>query len=134
MVVWLVLVFSFYNHKQWNTNNTSYQYYTCCWYMFYNGAGFILCMKNLEKYGIQLSVFKVMNSMKFRVAVWKSMDFVEFCVRFLRAVLNFCMQVYFSCNLMKSLSEFCWNWLKLKLNIKIQGIPPNYQIYSGIFI
>ena len=39
--------------------------------------GFVLSMEYLEKYGIQLSVFKVMNSMKFRVAVWKSMDFGE---------------------------------------------------------
>ena len=22
-------------YKQWNTNNTSNQYYNCCWYMFY---------------------------------------------------------------------------------------------------
>ena len=36
-------------------------------------------MEYLEKYGIQLSVFKVMNSMKSGVAVWKSMDFGEFC-------------------------------------------------------
>ena len=32
----------------------------------------------LEKYGIQLSVFKVMNRMKFRVAVWKVWIFPSF--------------------------------------------------------
>ena len=55
-------------------------------------SGFVLSMEYLEKYEIQLSVFKVMNSIKFRVAVLKSMDFGEF---FFRAVLNFCMPVYF---------------------------------------
>ena len=42
-------------------------------------TGFVLSMEYLQKYGIQLAIFKVMNSMKFRVAVWKSMDFGEFC-------------------------------------------------------
>ena len=42
-------------------------------------TGFVLSMEYLEKNGIQLSVFKVMKSMKFRVTVWKSMDFGEFC-------------------------------------------------------
>ena len=37
-------------------------------------AGFVHGVEYLKKYGIQLSV-KVMNSMKFRVAVWKRMDF-----------------------------------------------------------
>ena len=42
-------------------------------------SGFEHGMEYLEIFGIQLSVFKVMNSMKFRVAVWKSMDFRRFC-------------------------------------------------------
>ena len=41
-------------------------------------TGFVLSMDYLEKFGIQLSVFKVMNSMKFGFAVWRSMDFFEF--------------------------------------------------------
>ena len=45
-------------------------------------TGFVLGMENLEKYGIEISVFKVMNSMKFRVAVWKSMVFHEFFIDF----------------------------------------------------
>ena len=53
-------------------------------------SGFILGMEYLEKYGIQLYIFKVMNSMKFRVVVGKSMDSREFCGDFFRAVLNFC--------------------------------------------
>ena len=63
-------------------------------------------MEYLEKYEIQLSIFKVMNSMKFRVAVWRSMDFHEFCGDSFQTLLNFCMPVYFSCNLAKGLSEF----------------------------
>ena len=39
--------------------------------------------------------FKVMNSMKFGVVVWKSMDFVEFCGDFFLAVLNFVCQKFF---------------------------------------
>ena len=52
-------------------------------------------------------VFKVMNSMKFGVAAWKSMDYWGVIQRFFRVVLNFCMPVSFKCNLMKSFSEFC---------------------------
>ena len=63
-------------------------------------TGLLRGMENLENYGIQLSVFKVMNSMKFRVSVWICLDFCEFC----RALLKFCLPVYFSCNLMKSFS------------------------------
>ena len=80
---------------------------------------------------------------------WKSMEFnfpfsrswivwnLEFrygkvwiFVKIFSAVQNFCMPVYFSCNLMKSLSEFCWNWLELNIAIKV--IPQNYQVYSCI--
>ena len=39
---------------------------------------FVLSMEYLEKYGIQLSVFMVMNSRKTGVAVWKRMDLGEF--------------------------------------------------------
>ena len=50
----------------------------CAPYDCINTSGFILRMEYLEKYGIQLSVFMVMNSMKFRAVVWKSMDYREF--------------------------------------------------------
>ena len=57
----------------------TYNQFSVAWWQ----TGFVLSMEYLEKYGIQLTDFKVMNSMKFRVAVWKSMDFGEFYGDFL---------------------------------------------------
>ena len=91
-------------------------------------------MEYLENMEFNFLFFKVMNRMKFGVAVWESIDFWEFCGDFFRAVLNFCMPVYYSCNLIKSLAEICWNWLNF--NIQIAGIhqSESYLEYSSIFI
>ena len=53
--------------------------------------------------------------------------------RFFQEVLNFSMPVYFSMQLDEKL---CRILLKLteKLNIKMEGIPKNYRVYSSIFI
>ena len=47
------------------------------YYQAQGGSGFVLSMDYLEKYGIQLSIFKVMNSMKFGVVSWILWSFVE---------------------------------------------------------
>ena len=76
---------------------------------FKNLTGFVLSMEYLEKYGIQLSVFKVMNSMKFRVVVWKSMDFWSF----VEILLGGAKLLYASIFFMQFAEKFIWILLKL---------------------
>ena len=58
-------------------------------------TGFARGMEYLEKLGIELFFFKVMNSMKFGGVVWKNINFREFWTDFFRAVLN--LQDYVTC-------------------------------------
>ena len=82
-------------------------------------------MEYLEKYGIQLSVFKVMNSMKFRLEVWKSMDFGSFVTIFSSGAKLLYASIFF----MQFDGKFIW--ILLKLNIKIEGFSPKLP---GIFL
>ena len=65
--------------------------------------------------------------------VWIFGSFVEI----FWAMLNFCMPVYFSCNLMKSLSEFCWNWwnwiLKSKVFPKTNGYIAVFSFSNPVY-
>ena len=87
------------------------------------------------QYGIpgkvwNLSAFKVMNSMKFSVAVWKKYGFWGVLWIFFWTVLMFCRPVYFSGNLITSLAVFCWNWI---LKSKVFPQTTGYILYFFSF-